>query len=318
VESTAVPPVSVRSMTGESYPVSFSQPASDEQAARLPDVYSLDIAYKGLQESFYIPPLKEHTVAIPLSGKSLMVGRVGTQTARFRPAGPGTGLSLIPAGTDSEWCFKGDNHYTSVFLSQALVTAFALKTLDMDGSHLELVPAVFFSDPLVFHLGNSISQCFGRQGPLDLLYLESLGQTLAMHLIRRYSTVVASKFKLIGKLSGHRLKQTLDYIDNQPLQSLKIKELAQQVNLSPYHFERLFKAAVGKTVHRYVLEQQLKKGLDLLLKSDLSITEISAEIGFADQAHFCHQFKAVYGVSPGELRKDSMFFQSSPHENSSK
>lgn len=305
-------------MSGELYPVSFSKLTSDEQAARLPDVYSLDITYKGLKEPFYIPPLMEHTVAIPLSGKSLMIGWLGAQTARFRPAGPGTGLSLIPAGMPSEWCFKGDNHYTSVFLSQALVTAFALKTLDMDGSHLELVPAVFFSDPLVFHLGSSISQCFSWQGPLDLLYLESLGQTLAMHLIRRYSTVVVSKFKLIGKLSGHRLRQTLDYIATQPLQSLKIKELAQLVNLSPYHFERLFKAAVGKSVHRYVLEQQLKRGLDLLLKSDLSLTEISAEIGFADQAHFCRQFKAVYGVSPGELKKNRRIVQPSAQENTSK
>ena len=264
-----------------------------------------------------MPPLQEHMIGIPIQARGKGVARVGTLKASYDHAQPITGLTLIPVGVDCEWQLTGENHSVFLFISQSIVTSIAVSTLDIDAAQIELIPFLFLTDPLVFQLGTTISQCMSSKDPLDLLYIESLSQTLAMHLLRRYSCIPHSKFTLKGKWSGRNLKKVMDYIASQPLENLKIRYLAQLVDLSPFHFERLFKTTFGKTVHQFVLEHQLKKSLNLLLKSDLTMAQIAAEIGFADQAHFDRRFKAAYGIAPSELRKDSKLYQSSPHENTS-
>jgi AraC family transcriptional regulator len=317
MDSQAVNPISARDLPLETLPFLLNPVSSEGQVAEFPDVYAINVETFGQQDNFAPLPVKEHMLGIPVKAKGKAVARIGSLKASFIHAQPGTGLSLVPAGTDSEWRISGRNLSILLFVSQALVTSVAINAVDINAANLELIPALFFADLLIFHLGTTIAQCIGRRDPLDHLFLESLSQTLTMHLIRHYSCGPTSHFTVKGKLSGLRLKQTMDYIATQPLQSLKIKELAQLVNLSPFYFERLFKATLGKTVHQYVLEQQLKKSVDLLLKSNLTIAQIATELGFADQAHFNRQFKAAYGVAPGVLRKDSILFQSSPHENTS-
>jgi AraC family transcriptional regulator len=317
MEPQAVSPISIHDASGMSLPVAVIHPESNGEAVRLPDVYSLRVTNFGSREPFCVPPLKEHTIAIPVRGKGRMAGKIETQVASFRPTRPGTGLGLIPAGMGSEWCFSGDHDYVVVFLSQAAMACSALTIPDLDASRIELIPSLFFTDSLIYQLGTTISRCMGSKNPFDLLYIESLCHTLTLHLLRHHSCSPPSKFTFSGKLSGRSLKKIIDYIAGQPLEYLKITNLAKLVNLSPFHFERLFKTTIGKTIHQFVLEHQLKKSLPLVLKSDLTIARIAAEMGFADQAHFDRQFKATYGVAPGRLRKDSLFFPSSPHENTS-
>jgi AraC family transcriptional regulator len=317
MESQALNLKSARSLQQGAIPFPFTSVTVEGQATTFPDVYSINVNTCGHRESFSPPALQELMINIPVRGKGLRTGRIGALKGRFIHAQPGAGLSLIPAGMDSEWQINGDNSCSILFLSQALVATLATSTLDFDATRIELIPSLFFTDPLIFNLGTTISQCMSSKDPFDLLYLESLSQTLTMHLLRHYSFTPPSKFTLKGKLSGRNLKKIMDYVVSQPLDYLRIQDLAKLVNLSPFHFERMFKTAVGKTVHQFVLEHQLKKSLNLLMKSDLTIAQIAAEIGFADQAHFDRQFKAAFGIAPSELRKDSKLYQSSQHENTS-
>ena len=78
---------------------------------------------------------------------------------------------------------------------------------------------------------------------------------------------------------------------------------AQQAGLSPYHFLRLFARVVGVTPHQYLLRCRLRHAARLLVASELSVTQIALDAGFADLSNFVRSFGRAAGVSPGAFRR---------------
>jgi len=80
-----------------------------------------------------------------------------------------------------------------------------------------------------------------------------------------------------------------------------LEELAAAVNLSPFHFARVFRRATGLPPHAWLKQRRLEQAR-ALLKSGCTAVSVAMQLGFADQSHLSRQFKQVYGVSPGEYR----------------
>ena len=80
-----------------------------------------------------------------------------------------------------------------------------------------------------------------------------------------------------------------------------LEELAAAVNLSPFHFARVFRRATGMPPHAWLRQRRLEQAR-ALLKSGRAPLEVALELGFADQSHLGRQFKQAYGVAPGEYR----------------
>ena len=81
-----------------------------------------------------------------------------------------------------------------------------------------------------------------------------------------------------------------------------IKEVAQSLHLHPNYFVRKFKEKTGSTFGDFLLRQRLSRGLDLMLHSSKSLTEIAIESGFYDQSHFIRHFKRFFGTTPYHYR----------------
>lgn len=80
-----------------------------------------------------------------------------------------------------------------------------------------------------------------------------------------------------------------------------LEELAAAVNLSPFHFARVFRRATGLPPHAWLKQRRLEQAR-ALLKTGCTAVAVAMQLGFADQSHLSRQFKQVYGVSPGEYR----------------
>ena len=79
--------------------------------------------------------------------------------------------------------------------------------------------------------------------------------------------------------------------------------MAAGARLSVYHFVRQFKAATGLPPHQYVIVRRVERAQQLLQGGgDLSLAEVAACVGFSDQSQFCHHFKHLVGVTPGQFR----------------
>jgi AraC family transcriptional regulator len=80
-------------------------------------------------------------------------------------------------------------------------------------------------------------------------------------------------------------------------------EVAQACNLSRSHFTRAFKHATGLTPHLWRQAERVQHAQGLLLNSALSLADIAAACGFADQSHFTRVFAKSTGVPPGRWRR---------------
>jgi transcriptional regulator GlxA family with amidase domain len=79
---------------------------------------------------------------------------------------------------------------------------------------------------------------------------------------------------------------------------LEVTELARACCLSRSHFSRAFKCSTGLSPQDWIRQQRIARAKLLIQHTDLSLTQISLECGFCDQAHFCHMFTRSEGINP--------------------
>ena len=105
-------------------------------------------------------------------------------------------------------------------------------------------------------------------------------------------------------LPDQRLREVLAFIDSHLAADLSVEHLAALANLSPSCFARLFKQATDLTTCEYVNHQRVERAKRLLLTDNkLTLAQIAARVGFADQPHLTRHFKRIAGVTPGTLRQ---------------
>lgn len=100
-----------------------------------------------------------------------------------------------------------------------------------------------------------------------------------------------------------RILPALEYIANQKVNTMTVKEMAEICNLSPSGFRKLFTQEMDVSPIRYVQERTLNRATVLLECSDLSISEIAVESGFQDAFYFSRFFRKMTGCAPTQWRK---------------
>ncbi|MBQ2967063.1 MAG: response regulator [Clostridia bacterium] len=113
--------------------------------------------------------------------------------------------------------------------------------------------------------------------------------------------------KRSGKTSSRAIvKEIADYIQENYDRKIMINDLAQQFFLNPSYLSNLFKVETGKSFTAYLVECRLKKAKELLENTDLSLYEISANVGYEDYFHFSKLFKKHMNISPANYRKNKL------------
>jgi AraC family transcriptional regulator len=93
------------------------------------------------------------------------------------------------------------------------------------------------------------------------------------------------------------------WIDAHAHESIDLATVASQVDLSPFHFLRVFRRVVGVSPHQYLVRARLRRAARLLASDSVPITDLALEVGFADLSNFVRTFHRVAGVSPREFRR---------------
>lgn len=139
------------------------------------------------------------------------------------------------------------------------------------------------------------------------LYHRSDGVTLKLLKARLqadlFTALKAEDVTLSAKVSSECVKKALAYINGHLSASLTVSEVAKNIFVSPDTLSRRFKKEMGESVGKYIDGLILYKAEQLLSGSDLSLSQISAELGFYDQFYFSRRFKEKFSVSPLKYRK---------------
>jgi AraC family transcriptional regulator len=106
------------------------------------------------------------------------------------------------------------------------------------------------------------------------------------------------------RLAPWQLKRALERIEADPAEDLLLAELAATVGLSPSHFCRAFARSTGAPPHRYRLARRIDRAKELLIGTQLPITDIALSCGFASSQHFASAFRRLVGTTPTAYRKE--------------
>lgn len=86
---------------------------------------------------------------------------------------------------------------------------------------------------------------------------------------------------------------------------IPIRELAEQSEVSETSLKNYFKGVFGENISEYLLNLRIEKAKELLISTDLSILEISENIGYENQSKFSAIFKRETGYTPLAYKKIS-------------
>ena len=84
---------------------------------------------------------------------------------------------------------------------------------------------------------------------------------------------------------------------------ISVEDLAADMNLSRVQLYRKVKAVTGSSPVELLRTARLNRGYQLLLTTDLSISEVAYQVGFTAPSYFTKCFKEEYGMLPGDIRQ---------------
>ncbi|MBO4665719.1 MAG: helix-turn-helix domain-containing protein [Paludibacteraceae bacterium] len=100
-----------------------------------------------------------------------------------------------------------------------------------------------------------------------------------------------------------RVVKIKDYIAENYMRDLSLKELADRVCMAPDSFSRFFRNKTGRTPNRYIIDYRLGIAARMLLTTKLSVSEIGFSCGFNTLSHFNRLFRESKGCTPSEFRE---------------
>jgi AraC family transcriptional regulator len=239
-------------------------------------------------------PSAEHVLSVHADAPA----RVSCHAGRVRSVRKRGHVDLMPAGMSDEWFEHDASRTVDLRLSASLVRRVA-EDLGLSAERAGLRPLHHATDPQIEHVAWALEA--ERRGgfPNGLLYRESLGVALAVHLLGRYRAPTTE-----GRgLSPAQRQRVVDYIEAHLDEDLSLERLARVAGVSGSYFKALFKRSTGVPAHAYVVQRRVERARALLLRGDLPASEVALQAGFSHQSHMARCMRRVLGVSPSAITR---------------
>lgn len=142
-----------------------------------------------------------------------------------------------------------------------------------------------------------------QQRPYQKEVIKGLAFALLMMISRENSA--CAKRQEEGEKSVHRrIQSVLEYVQREYAGELGSGDLAKFVNMSETHFRRLFVQIVDLSPMDYVNMVRIQKACELMRKSDDSMEQVAAKVGYQTITTFNRNFKKFMGTSPYQWKRN--------------
>lgn len=84
--------------------------------------------------------------------------------------------------------------------------------------------------------------------------------------------------------------------------NITLISVANHVGMSTAHFSTVFSQAMGRSFINYVTMLRIEKAKELLVKTDMKLSDVAMEIGYNEPNYFSHVFRKSEGVTPKDYR----------------
>lgn len=214
-------------------------------------------------------------------------------------------LIFIPAGCRLQgWAQPGTTSiaFTSAYIDPRICT-------QPDSEEHQLYPMLHFEHPLLVQMMLQLDRILAQPENYSRVYVESFAVVLLSEIMNYHADSRAQGSRtghrppVKGGLASWQCKAVCDYMEANLHQDISLAELAAIAQLSPYHFCRAFKEAVGEPPHRYKMTRRIERAKTLLANPSLSISEIAGTVGYGSPSRFSALFRQITGHSPRAYRR---------------
>jgi AraC-like DNA-binding protein len=159
-------------------------------------------------------------------------------------------------------------------------------------------------DPILFHLAQLLVPALDRPQEVSAAFVEYIGLAFHEHVITAYGGVPGdARKRRSASLAPWQIREALGYIEANLGNNPSISDLARECHLSSSYFSRAFRQVMHMPPHRWLLHRRIESAKAMLRDTDISLAEVAAACGFADQSHLSRVFGRVQGCSPREWRR---------------
>lgn len=102
------------------------------------------------------------------------------------------------------------------------------------------------------------------------------------------------------------ISQLTNYINESPDLDHRVENLSERVGLSAAKLQEGFKFQHGLTICEYIRSVRLTKSEELIINTDLNISEIVYSVGFTSRSYFSKIFKERFDCTPSEYKKNKL------------
>lgn len=263
---------------------------------------TVDLYRPRLNRSESYPGLDHHVISYFPSGAARMIQK---RAGVVHDSVMSTGASLLmPAGLASTW--EGDSAATArLRIPISLVDSAGEQLGRRCATRFEIRNVFEMRDPVIERVAVTLlAEMERKPHPAQALIVDGLSCALAAHLLRSYNTFDAPEpceAPPLGRLDIARIDE---FIEDNIERPISLAELAAVVNVSRFHFARIFKRSTGKTAIGYVEQCRIQRAKALIAGSDTPLAEIALMTGFADQSHFTRRFHKHTGCTPAAYGRD--------------
>lgn len=161
----------------------------------------------------------------------------------------------------------------------------------------------FGRDDALAHLCFACAAMLEEKVPGRSKRVAGLTELLAGFLIEKYTDAVTEKPDFRGGLPIRQLRRIEEHVDENLGEEISVDGLAALVDLSPFHFSRVFKHTTGMSPLQFVTRERMTRAQQLIRETPRSLIEIGLDVGYSSPSHFAQVFRKAVGVTPTEFRK---------------
>lgn len=116
---------------------------------------------------------------------------------------------------------------------------------------------------------------------------------------------ICDKIKLNSKdfeAAGSIIEKAKLFIKKNLNQDINRMDIAAHLHINHDYFSRLFGKEVGISIPEYIMQERLKIAREMILNTEMSVSEIAANVGYTNFSYFSKLFKEMFGISPTMLK----------------
>jgi AraC family transcriptional regulator len=188
----------------------------------------------------------------------------------------------------------GESHANRFGDAQSTILTLSLSEEDLQGSFASLVEGIRFArDPFVTQVARRAQAELNEPDDLMPVAVESA----ALELMTRLARSARNE----GRPAW--LNRAREHLHDRYADPLQLSDIANEVGVEPERLARTFRRAFGEPMASYLRRLRVEVAATMLAGGDLPISQVAADVGFADQSHMTRCFARYLGITPARYRE---------------